>query len=446
MIFKGRRSKFCMMHEYEKKIIGIILGFERKEKLKSSNNPAFSQNNIVHLTEEDKSFLCHDCYCHCLKRQVCSVPTLRKLENGTPFTNDCYYSVLSHKLGFEYELSKINIDKFNDIINLLMSCIITREKKNITKCRKELQSPLYYNHIYFSHFKEMFLCILNFITDYEEPSYAIIHLVEYIEPFTTEKTRILLTFLLFKYYTIYKVEMTKAAKYKDIILNFSQSPCISIEITADYLIHSGDNLKAFSFLYDKISDNKLDSPPFTKMYIYSQLTFLSLNLNRELDSIYFKKYKEIIQQYDTIFPDLIMTQYLNRLAVTCYISNKFGDSAKYFYNAAERNINAISYNFPLFYDAVIKSNFLPGIEFFKKSQANNISNADDKSVYIYYNKRINMHCIDKENASILEDYILNFLNSIYPVDSMHNKLMFDELKTLTSISKNYKKLNQFIII
>lgn len=88
---------------------------------------------------------------------------------------------------------------------------------------------------------------------------------------------------------------------------------------------------------------------------------------------------------------------------------------------------------------------MPGIEFFKRNQVNKISNANDKSVYIYYNKKTNIHCIDKETAIILEDYILNFLNTIYPVDSMHNKLIFDELKDLTSISKNYKKLNQFTI-
>lgn len=428
--------------EYEKQLIGIMLGFERKRNFKCTHDPKYKQSNIINLDRNQLLEFCNSCLTPCKRNKICSVPTIKKIEHGYYFSNDCYYFGLAFKLGYKYRLNKNDITILDNITNLVYNILEKKENFliddffNLTDLYNDLKE-----YLFFSQLINIYISLISLMSKLIVPPDYIIELAKIIESSLKGRQKVIINYFLSLYYSKCNSISDLNTKYREQALSsINDKSFLKEELRIFLYLNNNELLSSYNCLVRLSKKKCLLKNNYAQIFIYSHLTFLSLNLNFKSINNYLPHYQYLVKQYANLYPDIMIDTFYNQLAIVNYFSEDYFKSSIYFHKVLNNNINLMVYNIFLYYDAIKKSNYEPGYNTFNSNFKALIIEPANKLAYTYFIKKFSYTLITKEIADLLEDYILTNLKSIYPKDSRHYKLLYSELKDLVKISKNYKKL------
>ena len=418
---------------YEKKIIGFLISYYRKEN-------GLSVERILHNKKIHYEQYCLECTRCKDKEMICSNKTLRKIENGELVKNDCIYYRLSENLNksicFQrstysliYRLRVMIYENLIDFSYTKLSKILSTLTLEMTKHRNEI-------YVYE---------ILSFYHD----------LMTYRTHGTLPETEQLNLYL----YLFEKVEGVDSKLMSSFLYNISlqinQLYVKRNQFIENHLNDLEDDPLFFQIKVMRIADQDLLDAYFDIHHEMKQ----SLNLYQKYILYNYKGYVEMNTRdykraYETMrvclqmieegadFGPYITQGILRRIGMISFYLKDYEKTIEYLDRALMNEVTMLGMQAVFLYRSLEKTKQTDRLKaLLNQIHLDNIQNEMERKITIYYKRKYQSEPLTKKQMSELEDYICEeikpFLNRM---GDLLKNIFLDDLLNYVEKTSNYKKL------
>ena len=427
-----------MDYEYEKKMIGLLIGYTRKKLNQQYGGTKFTQLGLIN--NFGKSYLenCTLCQSPCFKNKICSKNVLIEIEKGKAFKKDCYYVGLIENLGFKYQCDERIVRNILEIENNLLITLSTYELPKIIELNMKIDYELHiYNSVFYFYtllqiYKSLVLLMLK-----NEKSYIVTdEILNLFFKYGNTNTKEIIAILIYNRDPDINKEVKNILNCKNKSHLFPYYLKFLRQNESYSLVHSAEELnKLLESNYNQLNE-------YTKYMLYDSLAFIYLNdHNTKKSYIYLKLCKKVIESSPNRFPDYFILQILNRLGLVNYLDKNYDSSIKYFLYLYKLDISKIYNNIILLFNMLESQNRINELQsLLTTNYYKLILLQEAKSIFRYYKLKYSKP-LDRNLACELENLIVN---NLILKSSIHNNIITHELKNLILITKNYK--NHYLYI
>ena len=429
-------TKFNIDFEYEKKIIGILIGFYRK---KLDVKLAFFLINKKNYYHE---------YCLACKKcenteRICSPKTLYQIEKGFVIKNECFYYRLCENINKKLIFNKAILKKLDNYRELLYNSIVDFSKQTLFSLLKEIESDIlkFKNTIYIEERLTLYRDVINYKLKRIIPSHESVEIYVLLKDnLAIEDEKIILLLL---YDISYKIKnnlidrdkiISESKKYYKDPLFFRMMLFSNVDISIAYS------------LFEKYeADNFTQLNLYQKYTLYEYISFIDINYNcYEKGYHNLKKCIEIIKE-GADFSDYTIKNCSRQMGIVCYLLNKYYESIEYFYSILKYKQFSIGLNYVLLFNCLEKTNQVNKIlKIIEEINIATLKNKNEKLIMIYYWKKHLVKKHTKPQIAELEDFICEELVNIVVVGGeLYERIFKEDLRQYVSITKDYKKFFSF---
>lgn len=419
------------MYDYEHKIIGLFIGYYRKQR--SISDELFIRKTFIQFKSEEVKELCDTCNKDCAKREyICANKTSTSIEKGIPAKNICFYIDFASKLGKKYQINQKLLKLVEYSENRLVNIMRENAKDDYQGYRTFLLNTIeqYKNYIYFSEMFNLHLIIYDLIMYLKFPSKQIIDFYEEFYKEFKPSTKRLVAFLFYRYYQVYCEDKTKDEYYFQELYKLDKYN-LEYQIT-----HKKKTMSSIEFYHYLTHINKQDLTVQKLVLIQYFLVDCLISLqqynvarnevNRWIRLI--KNNEEHIARYS------IYLAY-EKKAVILYYLNKYEEAITLFVNVYNYMIDLLHLDFILFIECFRNANRIEEISLYLSNEHFNRINIQKlKRIYRYYQQRYLLKYSLKE----LELFVLDELYYLIPLNTHYYDLIRRDMMEYCVETKDYK--------
>ena len=257
---------------YEKKMIGHLIGYYYKQ----SN---YSVNNFLSGQDEFLDSMCKDCQKCNKPERICSKNTLYRLSDGLIVSNECIYHRLAAKLGKKVILDQYDIyERLENYRKLLVENLVDFNKTNLEKLESLIAIDLkkYENVIYMYEVLSLYLNLIKdrLYTNYTPRKNDIkvyLYLID-VSDITIQK-------IIYIYF--YKGKFRRGDYNIDLDLiiqkcNKNLDDPLFYENKLDYVYYT-DQLSAYNFLINEEQSKAKNLTSYQKYLLYDAFQIVHVN-------------------------------------------------------------------------------------------------------------------------------------------------------------------------
>lgn len=417
------------MFEYENGIIGLLIGYYRKQKNKEDH--FYSKQNFINYKTDKIYELCLTCDKVCAKREsICSYKSYAKIEKGKSVKNICYYIDLCEKLGLIYKLNQQIIEEFEFIERKMLYLIKSYEKEELIRFKTFLEklSIEYENVIYFGEMLQLYLQILSYLLTRHTPQISCKDFyLENIDRFN-DNTKFFIYYLLDKYHYYYGNEIKYTEELFQLMPNILeislQDKLRTMETNQFY-----DYLKSYDLNLCSLYDKYLISIYISDCgYHLNDFEFALNVINQSIDDM---------KKDANLLPETLFYTALLKKSSLLFAIHHYSECLKIYKDVFEYNYNLLSMDFMFFIRSMRLTGQIDSIHKYVNYETfHKIINPRLKVIYRYY---LLMYC---SNCSIkdLQAYILNYLLPLAKTDKIILSYLKEDMFLFCRSIHNHDKL------
>ena len=423
----------------EKKLIGLLIGYYRKELLQLKKDDKYRKLNFISYKSDKIQEDCLNCNNMKCKNsnKICSFNTISALESGAITRKICCYIDFADKLKLQFKLNKKMINEYEELEKDIVNALKINDVNQYLKLYKltERYQKENENVIYFSELYKLYSCILKIKVSEEYPDDSFINLLEFILPYLKDKTKYLSTYVLYKYYFTHNDLYGKEAIYLNALRKMDPE---NIEFLVYDKMQTNSLLEAYNFI-STISLDCLND--YEKYTIYQFLGYMCLCFNQIDEGIvYVKKSKLIIENSEITFPRKEANHTYMRLGLFYFQLKKYNKAVENFERVFKYDPNTLILNILLYFNSLEKmKRFEELTTLLEEVDLQKIRR--HKPIFIYYR----MKYIYKSNNKDLEEYIVDNIKPLIPKNDTYQGVLIEELIHLANSTGDYKVLFNYLL-
>lgn len=423
-----------MEYEYEKKMIGLLIGLTRKKLNQQFGGTKYTQVGLIETLGETYLENCELCQSVCRKDKICSKNILIEIEKGVPYKKECYYVGLIENLGYQYQCDELLVKLCQQIEEKLFIALSTYQLPDIMQASKCIDKAIsqypsiFYFSTLFKIYQSLVLMMLEDKNTYDIDEDILNLLLDHGNVQIKELVAILVYYGYIIRGNIDKIKPILNNRDKPYLFSYylkiqcqndTHSVIQSLEIFNQILKHD----------YQQLSE-------YNKYMLQNSLAFIHLNDNNHQKTLqYLIKCEEILENSQNQFPDYLSLHLINNLAVVTYSNGDYTTSSNYFLRLYQLKISELNSNIILLFNMLEKANQIEKLKelltanYFKK-----IDYSPAKAIFRYYQLK-HSRKMDKQLACELEELIIDDLILESPI---HSDIIDKEILSLANITKDYK--------
>ncbi len=410
-----------MNGNYEKKVIGKLLGFYRQRM-------NIDKLEIIQISNGKK---------------ICSLKTLKKIEEGT-VVSDHYYDYLAVSLNMHFSLEENDVKLLQQYHDQLISSLHVFSKSLMTELLYDIEQSLYLmnNVIYFEEMLNLFHDILDYHLNENLPSRSTIDLYLALKEMVNHEDKKLILYFLYQICNV--VTYLDRSQIQQECLPFYTDPLF----IQNHLLHISQNFIPFD-AYHRIKNFyiqiKNQISDYQKITIYSIMAMIQLNMN-DVKSAY-KTICKILAliKSNPDYPDQLLLSLHMRATIVCYAMKQYEQAiqnALICYHASYKQLN---YNHLLLFDALEKTNQISLlINLLKDSQTLSFHNEVVSKIFKYYQIKHLWPLTLIQKHRLLTDLILNQLIPLCKYSELYQNILTEEMLAHVALTRDYKSFYHFL--
>lgn len=427
-------SKFDF--QYEKKIIGKLIGYYRKHDKRILEDFLW---DVGHYYNE----YCLNCTKCISKEKICAPKTLYKIESGAVVDNDCYYYRLSEKCNKKLILDKklfLNLDDYRErLTNQLIDFSCT--KLSLMKNMLEYELSLYTDYVYVSERLQLYINVINASLGLMKYNKKDLDFYYFIKDSFDEKDRMLILYLL---YCVDESNDIDIRIYQEAISFQENRLSFRFLSTMAFKIYEPSQLFKVVEEYKNKYINQFTKHEwymYNNLYAYVYINTGELKLCRQ----FLQKNVELLE-LGLDYSEKSKRNLLNRLAVLSYNQKNYKETV-YYYSKCFINgkINIGNANIAFYIDSLEKLNEIDKVlDIIRSYDINKLSIGHETKIIRYYRIKYLNDLDDKERLKKREDFICEeLIDLINAHGTLLKNLMKEELMSCVEQTTNYKKVYLF---
>ena len=408
------------MH-YEKKVIGKLIKYYRLKK-------NIHRIEIIQISNN---------------KQICSLKTLRKIEEGI-VVSDHYYDYLAVGLNLHFCLEEKDLMQLMHYRGRLISSLNVFSRSLMEELLHEISSCLYLlnNVIYFKEMLGLFHDILDYHLNEKLPSRSTIDLYCALKDMVRREDQKLI------YYFLYQI--CHVAPYLDrkqiekSCLSFCPDP-LFIKNQLLYISQCFSLFKAYEKikqLYVQIENRITD---YQKITFYNVMAMMQLNMN-DIESAY-----KMISRITTLlesnhdYPGQLLFSLHMRAAIICYAMKQYEQAIQHALICYFSSHEHLNYNYLLLFSALEKTNKHALLKkILQEAKAFHFHNDIVFKVFQYYQIK-HLHSFSSvQKHRLLTDLILSKLMILCSYCDLYQEILTEEMMAHAAHTRDYKNLYIFL--
>ena len=402
------------MATYEKRVIGRLIRYYRLQKNLSSNSLLIMSNGSA----------------------ICSVKTLRKIEQGYPL-KDHYYDYLAIQLGQRYRLSHDDLMLLNQYREELYSCLCHFSKSSMLDLLDRLEYSVkeYDGILYFHESFSLYCDILRYHLYNIPPDIQHILFYNDIKDIMEGEDHRLILYYLYQFSNI--CPTLNRQKIMDDCLSYIEDP-LFLNCKIINIYNHDSKFTAYEKIGALFMKTQHQLTCYHKIVFYNILAMLEINMNDAISA-----HQTLHKALDIIhnnpdFPDQLSASLHMRSAISSFAMEKYEEAVDSFLCS---NLQRLNYNYLLLFNALEKTHKMTllqkTLEDTKISYFNNILVQD---IFRYFRiKHLQQLPLLKKHHT-LEDFICQNLASKLKFSKLYQKVLIEEMINHISMTRNYKNL------
>lgn len=424
--------------EYEKSVIGQILGYYRKcdsRKLKT----------ILYNEGEFFNEYCLNCLKCKNNTTICSPNTLYKIERGNIVDDECVYYRLSEVFNKKFLLTQDLCNKLTRYRATLVKNLASRSYTDLVNLLNELENELimYENVIYFGEFFQLYKNAIQTILDMAYPTNEELYFYLYLKNLVNLEDKKIILLLLYDASYVKKLDfLNRSEIINESTIYFDDE--LFFRMRLNHLVRT-DKKKAIRIM-EKYELERINGLGLFQQYVLHDSMAL-MYVNMEMYSLAYEKIMiccKIVEEYAD-FGDFIKESCYRKISIVSFLLGKYSDTAKYLLHIVSDSKNSIGINYAiLFYSLEKLKQESKIIETIQSINLKNIQNKYEKMIVKYYKLKYSTTNPSKEHLKMLETMLYEELVQIIIVGGkMYEKVFREEILNLVTITSNYKSYYLF---
>lgn len=424
--------------EYEKSVIGQILGYYRKFDCRK-------MKILLHNEGEYYYEYCVNCFKCKNNKMICSPNTLYKIEKGNIVEDECMYHRLCEVFNKKFLLTNNLSKKLAYYRTILLTNLSSRSYPNLMKLLNEIDNELkvYKKVVYFGEMLQLYKNTIQIILDISHPTNEELYFYLFLKNLVNLEDKKIILLLLYDASYEQKNDFLNRAE----IINESKiyfDDALFFRMKLNYLVRI-DKKKAISIM-EKYELKKMNSLSMFQQYVlYDSMALMYVNM--EMYNLAYEKIMvccSIVENYAD-FGDFVKESCYRKIGIISFLLGKYNDTSEYLLRIVGNGKNTIGINYAILFYSLEKQNHETKlIETIQNIDLKNIQNKHEKLIIKYYRLKYYTKNPTKEHLKTLEKMLYEELVQIIIFGGkMYEKVFREEILNLVTITSNYKSYYLF---